>query len=459
MKLSENQIAALAPKPTAFAAAKKLASVSRWDALRSSDRVIWGEIRGSGSKPYKTQIDIQELAFNCSCPSRQFPCKHSLALLLVYHSNEGNFMAIEEPEWVKEWIDKRRDKKAKPEQKEKKVYTEEELAKQQKAKLKRAVARMKSVNAGIGELELWLKDLVRVGFLHLPSKSYEDFENVAKRMVDAKAPGLANWVRSYAYINYSAKNEWQKEALEITAKLNLIIQSFKNYDQLEPLWQLSLRNIVGWNQSTKELLGNKEIKAIHDDWIVIGQETEERDDIVTERNWLWSGKANRGALVLNFGTRFSALESKFVAGSIVDAKLKFFPSVWEQRAALEEIKGPKNAIKQFPELANSWKELRSQWQEDFKSYPLANNIMFLIKWVRIIEREESFYIMDQQNQMEPLHPSFSKRQIMTWMVYAGNQALSMAGVLRGGKILPFGVFLGNRYLIIEKAVQHVEWAY
>jgi len=128
MKFTEQQIANLAPKPAAFKAGQKLANLPKWDSYGRSERAMWGELRGSGSKPYKTQIDIVELAYKCSCPSRQFPCKHSLGLMLLNTQNESEFKASEEPEWVNDWISKRQAKAAAP-PKEEKDHTPAELEK------------------------------------------------------------------------------------------------------------------------------------------------------------------------------------------------------------------------------------------------------------------------------------------------------------------------------------------
>ncbi len=43
-----------------------------------------GLCQGSGRQPYQARVDLAEPAFKCSCPSRKFPCKHGLALLLLF---------------------------------------------------------------------------------------------------------------------------------------------------------------------------------------------------------------------------------------------------------------------------------------------------------------------------------------------------------------------------------------
>ncbi len=44
----------------------------------------------------------------CTCPSRKFPCKHALALLWLKAEAIVSFAETETPEWVSEWLARRR---------------------------------------------------------------------------------------------------------------------------------------------------------------------------------------------------------------------------------------------------------------------------------------------------------------------------------------------------------------
>jgi len=86
ISLTEQQIAAWAPNPAAVSNARKISQKGGFVRLeRSSDGTFYlGECTGSGKSNYITSADFIDSAapvFRCSCPSRQFPCKHSLALL------------------------------------------------------------------------------------------------------------------------------------------------------------------------------------------------------------------------------------------------------------------------------------------------------------------------------------------------------------------------------------------
>src|SRR3954467_11347510 len=91
---------------------KKLAGL-----FRSADgTLLFGECKGSGAKNSRPSADFGDPAkpvYRCTCPSHQFPCKHSLALLYA-HSQGAKFVEKEVPADITEKrakIEKRTEKK------------------------------------------------------------------------------------------------------------------------------------------------------------------------------------------------------------------------------------------------------------------------------------------------------------------------------------------------------------
>ncbi len=85
-EINEQQILALAPNAAAASNGKKISQKGGFVKLEQSqdDTFYMGECTGSGKSNYITSadyIDENNPVFRCSCPSRQFPCKHSLALM------------------------------------------------------------------------------------------------------------------------------------------------------------------------------------------------------------------------------------------------------------------------------------------------------------------------------------------------------------------------------------------
>src|SRR5688500_2631240 len=100
---SPDQVRALAPDVSSLQAATKLARVGGWsDSGSGGDPAsVWGFCQGSGKSPYQTCVDLVEPAYRCSCPSRKFPCKHALALMLLWAG--GEIKEADQPDWVREW--------------------------------------------------------------------------------------------------------------------------------------------------------------------------------------------------------------------------------------------------------------------------------------------------------------------------------------------------------------------
>jgi uncharacterized Zn finger protein len=81
--LTDEQVVQLAPDASSLKAGRDLSQERKWLNFQSNERVLWGELQGSGKNPYQTQVDLNNTAFKCSCPSRKFPCKHGLGLLFL----------------------------------------------------------------------------------------------------------------------------------------------------------------------------------------------------------------------------------------------------------------------------------------------------------------------------------------------------------------------------------------
>lgn len=446
MIFTEPQIETLAPDLSSLKAGKGLSNANAWLTKQFNERVLWGEIKGSGSKPYRTQIDLQNIAFKCSCPSFKFPCKHGIGLMLAFAKQAEVFDKTDgEPEWVKEWIDKRASKADKKEVEPKETSSDE---KNNKSKEKRQNDRTMQVEGGIAELELWLKDLVRTGFLSLPSKDTLFFEQIAARMVDAKATGLAGRVRAFRELNYTQGNEWQSQALRIAVELFLLIEAFKNAEKLSQEWLQSIKSLVGWNQSQKELLQNSEAEKIKDNWIVLGQEQKENEGVTVQRNWLWGIKTNRSALILNFGTPFSPLENTVLPGSIIEAELAFFPSILPHRAVLSMQKRFMEELEEIPALLNDWTSAYQERTTQLVKYPFVQDIPMILRDMRLVLHKKQYILCDSNLHFHPISPSWKEDKMLMLYAHAGNESTSLAGIFRRDGFLPLGIFDGNNYIML-----------
>ena len=120
IEVTQQKIEELAPNAEAAKKGRELVKKNKFSNLKinSEKNLIWGECAGSGKNPYYCSadyIDPNNPVFRCNCPSRQFPCKHSVGLLYCFEANAGQFTEGEVPEDIlskRDKIEKKQEKKA-----------------------------------------------------------------------------------------------------------------------------------------------------------------------------------------------------------------------------------------------------------------------------------------------------------------------------------------------------------
>ncbi|MDV7266133.1 SWIM zinc finger family protein, partial [Rhodococcus oxybenzonivorans] len=214
---SEGQVASVAADAGSLAAARTLSA--SWSDTGHSGTALWGLCRGSGRNPYRTVVDLDGPAFSCSCPSRKFPCKHALGLLLLW--SQGRVPdAADFPPFAREWLGRRATRASEPGL----------PAPPSTAQGKAAERRADRVAAGLDELDLWLTDQIRGG-LGSTDTSPPAFDAVAARMVDAQAPGVASALRRLAFA-VALRPDWPARLLAEYAKLHLLVVAHRRLPEL-----------------------------------------------------------------------------------------------------------------------------------------------------------------------------------------------------------------------------------
>ncbi len=327
MTVSERErVLALAPDPGSRIAAATLASSSAWsDTGRSSDagpRVLWGQCRGSGSRPYLTAVVLDEApAYSCTCPSRKFPCKHALALVL--RDVAAPLTAGEPPPYAAEWLRRRADRSDRP-------ATEPrppgELADPDGA-AKRAALRAERVAGGLDELDRWLHDQIRGGLAGLERAGYGPFETIAARMVDAQAPGVASLLRSLP--GEIAGEGWPARLLDQFGLLHLLIQAHRSLDRLEPGLASTVRSRIGYPVAKDDVISRP---GALDHWLALGVVDTVEYRLESRRVWLYGAESERWAMLLSFAPPGGFLPAEAEAGDQLHARLHFYPGSGQVRA-------------------------------------------------------------------------------------------------------------------------------
>lgn len=318
MQLSAGEILQLSPDESSSKAAKGLVVPAKWPRLEYDERAIWGECQGSGSKPYQVQVDKSGPAFRCSCPSRKFPCKHGLALLLLMAQDASLFSAATAPAWVAEWLAGRQQR---AEKQEARIAEKRDAAPDPQAATRREDNRRQRMAGGLEELERWLNDRLRQGLAQLPGQT-AIWEDLARRMVDAQLPGLAFRLRQLAS-RVGRDEAWPAQVLGGLGQLRLLIDAFRRLDSLTAAIRQDVRSALGINLDRDEVLAGGE--RLRDDWLVLGQSIEEEGNLWSRRVWLLGQQSQRFALLLDFAHGGRRFEQNYLTASRLHGELAFFP--------------------------------------------------------------------------------------------------------------------------------------
>ncbi len=332
--LTTEGVIALAPDEASAKAARGLISPAKWPVLGANEAAAWGECQGSGAKPYQTQVDLTGPAFRCSCPSRKFPCKHGLALLLLKAQSPDLFQEMPSPAWVSQWLESRVEKAQKKEERQ----TEKAAAPADpQAAARREAQRWQRMEGATQELQRWLADQLTRGLGALSADVLKTWHTMAARMVDAQAPGLGQRVREAA-AGVQQGDDWPERTLARLGLLQLACDAMARRAALSPALQAELRAVLGWPFDKTEVLAVGE--QITDRWTVLGVGMDERDDKLTERRvWLHGQQSGRRALLLEHAFGGRGFEQAWLTGTSQQATLAYFPGASALRAVAVDAPG------------------------------------------------------------------------------------------------------------------------
>ncbi len=327
--MSVEAVLALAPDPASRKAGADLAKPVKWLVLGTATDAVWGEIKGSGKDPYRVAAAADGSASKCTCPSRKFPCKHALGILAIAAATPEALAAEPPatlPRWVEDWINGR---SARAEAAVRRA-SEEPGGIDPKAKAKRQAARDAKVDAGIGELDLWLRDLIRRGTLAARAEPYATFDRMASRLVDAQATGLARRVRGLAGLIADASPDGRERTAMALGRLALLVRAAARADGLDAELRAGLMAAIGYSTTADDLAG---LPVVEDRWRVQAQLSEADDKITTRSTWLIGEATALIALILDFAAGGSGMARGLPCGQALAGGLVFHPGAPGFRAS------------------------------------------------------------------------------------------------------------------------------
>jgi hypothetical protein len=368
---STESVLSLAPDDSSRRGAAALARPVPWHGTGTAGDLVWGLCAGSGKNPYQVIVDLAGPAYKCSCPSRKFPCKHALSLLLLWSDGAVPDQA-ETPDYARTWLESRQERSgrstpsSRTDPADSVTPGDSAGAAGQKAEAaaRRAAERGQRVTDGLADLLEWLRDQVRAGLAD-SGKPGGGANVMATRMVDAQAPGVAGTLRSMAAVTVDGPGRLLAEY----ALLHLLVRAHQRLDRLPEDLAATVRSRVGYPVRAEEVLARP---AVADRWLVLA--TRELTDAAVpgRRIWLRGRTTNRWAMLLTFadpmGTWQDPATARLRPGTEIPADVHYYPGQPALRAVVGARHGdPVRAGQVLP--ADDGDTLLTQWSAALEHDP------------------------------------------------------------------------------------------
>jgi hypothetical protein len=428
-----------------------------WTGMGVAGDVLWGLCAGSGKNPYQTIVDLGGPAYKCSCPSRKFPCKHALGLLL----NWANGSVPEESapaDFARAWLDDRRARAEKAEKAfARTVPADSPLAidsgtvKDEAAAARRAQQRAQRVASGLAELQSWLRDQVLVGLSATAVTGHTN--EIAARMVDAQAPGVATAVRELSAVPASGQG-WPGRLLGEYAQLHLLARAHERLDSLPPGLAATVRSRVGYPTSRKDVLTRP---AVTDHWAVLGVRDLVDGIVPGRRVWLRGRNSGQWAMLLTFGAPGGAGgwqdpdTARLRPGTELHASLHYYPGQPPMRAVAGERHAQPVPVRR-PDAAVDAAALLAEYATGLEQDPWLTVWPALLTGTPVAPArgsepggggtsETRWHLIDRTGTALPLA---ERESLWTLLAVSGGSPVTVAAEWHPDGLLPLTVWHGNR---------------
>lgn len=424
---TEEQVAKQAPDGASLSAARGLARPEKWSETGGTDRLLWGSCQGSGKKPYQVSIDLSGPAYKCSCPSRKFPCKHGLALLLMWAT--GGVEATEQVgDFAREWLEQRREREVRKAAPKKDADP--------RAQAKRLADRLTLMDAGIEDLARWLGDLARTGLASARARPTGYWDNTAARLVDAQLPGLAESVAEAGSLIHR-RPDWAEYLLDTVGMWWTTVRAWQRRDELSDEEFADLRSALGWAWPGEEI---RAADQITDRWTILGAHHTDDGRLRGRRTWLHGTDSGETVLFLDFAAGTAALPIARLAGSTLEVALSRYPGHPPRRALLAGEPRTGADINRLPE-AGSIDDALDREAGAAALNPWTPRVPVTLSDIVIMEDR----VVDATGQALPLAPDAP-----VWQLHAltGGHPVTLFGELERTALRPLTVLVDGELIAL-----------
>ena len=433
---NRESILSLAPNPSVSRSAQTFSVPWSWHSIQRDEESLRGLFPLRGKPPLRVQIRLADMVATCTCAGKAHPCAHVLALLLV---------AAQQPEHVAQGRTQTWDAEDTA-----RVAAQDLLPigpiKQLGDSAGAAYVRRRRarLDRGLDELASWLRDLVGGGFtavLHRPRTYWTDMAN---RLFDAQARGLAARIQQMAQLPGKSPN-WPDLLLAQAGQLHLISTAFDRYHLLSPQQQADLHHVVGWPP-----LWNKD-DCRNDRWQILGRTLLTGGAQAEFQLWLWGLESGRPTCIR--WPREGAVFPQLQSGRVLTGTLQFAYGTSPQRARLiqvQEIAPVGASLAGGSSIATAHAEAAGRRARN----PWLDATPMLLETWGTTQVDNDWYLFDAAGWALPLPPKFDYNWHLA--AYSHTRDRQLFGLWDGVVFTPLSVWTGERWLELRvlRGIRH-----
>jgi len=420
--ITEAYVDSLAPNAGAIKNGRDLVKKNSFPQLNETEdgSLLFGECKGSGKEPYRCSVDFANEAnpvFRCTCPSRQFPCKHTLGLLYARALGKSFARADVPPD-----IAEKRDKAEKREEKKKEAAAADngDAAKAKRKTNKYALVKKIAVQLdGLGILEKLVLQLTQSGLGSVDKKTLQMVEDQAKQLGNHYIPGAQAGLREFV-LTMQAEGDREAvytAAMEKLLALRALTKKGKSYleqraenpdlpmetdstleEQLGHAWQLAELREYGRVQADAELVQLAFLSYADEargEFADTGWWIDLKEGAIRVTRHLRPFRAVRALREEDTFHGVVKAEELFVYPGDLNARVRWESSTFREPESADYAKIKALAAASYPEVVKQAKNVIKN--------PLADKNPVLLVAFRSIERiGDSFLLRDAQGKPLPV---------------------------------------------------------
>ncbi|TAF34605.1 MAG: SWIM zinc finger family protein [Cytophagales bacterium] len=421
-----------------LARAAKLAHAKSWFELGFNKQAAWGLCTSSGSVPYHVCMSLNgDLKSSCSCPSRIYPCKHVVALFLLFCAQGMQTVDSPQPIWVGDLLQKWQDSS------EKKLSPKEETL-QTTVHSAPSESRIQNIKSGFLKFKLWLEDTSSIGVAELLNKPIAFWTEPAMLLNDAQAGAVANKIKSMAK---NIRPDSPKVLIHQLGYLSFLIDFWLNSSPADLETAYDLWASVGISVKKEQVLQSK---SLEDTWCLVGSTLDDAPDSMRlQRSWYYGVKHKRFAAFWDFKHTSLDFEPHLaMLGKGFSGKAYFFPSQYPLRAIFEPSKVSENLeikLSGYTSISSALADFKAS----FLKQPFLNTFPMCLEAVYFLYTGSEYVLKDHNAHYLPISDRFNAH-FELWL-QGGEQAIKLFGEWNGHTFLPLTLVQDSFFCTLKSA--------